>query len=469
MKAFERFNELMRSDSEVKNLLKLDNSIVSNMIKSHIIHIEDPHFKVPFNQVKMACLTSLGQFLETSSDKFQDSLQLLVSNLVPNLVHSKEAVASLALKLLDQVRVLYHADDLLPCIMKLNSNQPKLKLMVLEIMGSLAEYSHFYLSNQLQITAYIKKVLNMIKDSVRNKQLVEAANRAIEGARVVNSSGAANCILELPGTEKQLIKTLLSQTNSTQLEENIQALIKNRYEDVIEEVESEAESEEEAPLLNEQLVLIFTQLREDDYLKLDAYKSLREYLNTNMLDKKTLGYVLKVIYEGFEHESMAIREASIQCLSKLVGCYHLATYLKEVLLKVSHIYAWDESKLISEMDSCLDRILLRQDPNFVIPMICSLFTVLQSPCLQAYIGHLGNLVQVTNSIKAFIPKIMTTLHPVRFIQLLSDVHPEVRKSALLTMVEMQIVMGDEFEFYLQKLSEAHQKLLAIYVKKRLDS
>jgi len=415
MKAFERFNELMRSDLEVKNLLKLDNSIVSNMIKSHISHIEDPHFKVPFNQVKMACLTSLGQFLETSSDKFEDSLQLLVSNLVPNLIHSKEAVASLALKLLDQVRVLYHADDLLPCIMKLNSNQPKLKLMVLEILGSLAEYSHFYLSNQLQIAAYIKKVLNIIKDSLRNKQLVEAANRAIEGARVVNSSGVANCILELPGTEKQLIKTLLSQTNSTQLEENIQTLIKNRYEDVIEEVESEAESEEEAPLLNEQLVLIFTQLREDDYLKLDAYKSLREYLNTNILDKKTLGYVLKVIYEGFEHESLAIREASIQCLYKLVGCSHLATYLKEVLLKVSHIYAWDESKLISEMDSCLDRILLRQDPNFVIPMVCSLFTVIQSPCLQAYIGHLGNLVQVTNSIKAFIPKIMTTLHPVRSI------------------------------------------------------
>lgn len=415
MKAFEKFNELMRSDSEVQNLLKQDNSLASNMIKSHISHIEDPHFKVLFIQVKMACLTSLGQFLETSSDKFKDSLQLLVFNLVPNLVHSKEAVSSLALKLLDQVRVLYHADDLLPCILKLNSNQPKLKLMVLEIMGSLAEYSNFYLSNQLQITGYIKRILNIIKDSLRNKQLVEAANRAIEGARVVNSSGVANCILELPGTEKQLIKTLLSQTNSTQLEENLQTLIKNRYEDVIEEVESEAESEEEAPILNEQLVLIFTQLKEDDYLKLDAYKSLREYLNINMLDKKTLGYVLKVIYEGFEHESMAIREASIQCLYKLVGCSHLATYLKEVLLKVSHIYAWDENKLISEMDSCLDRILLRQDPNFVIPMICSLFTVLQSPCLQAYIGHLGNLVQVTNSIKAFIPKIMTTLHPVRYI------------------------------------------------------
>lgn len=417
----------------------------------------------------MSCLVSLGQFLEISNDRFKDHLQLLVSNLVPNLVHSKEAVSSLALKLLDQVRVLYHADDLLPCIMKLKFTQPKLKLMVLEIMGSLAEYSHYYLSNNIQVTAYIKRVLSIIKDSLRNKQLVDAANRAIEGLRTVNSTGVTNCILELPGTEKQLIKTLLSQSSSPQLEESLQNFIKNRYEDVIEEVESDAESEEEVPILNDQLVIIFTQLREDDYLKLDAFKSLKEYLNTNVLDKKTLGHVLKWIYDGFEHESMSIREASIQCLSKLIANQHLASYLKELLLKISHIYAWDESKLIYEMDSSLDRILLRQDPNFAIPLLCSLFTVIQSPCLEAYIGHLCNLVQVTSSIKAFIPKIMTTLHPVILIQLLSDITPEVRKNALLTLVEMQIVMGDEFEFYLQKLTESHQKLVTIYVKKRLNA
>lgn len=46
MKGFEKITELLRSDSEVQNLLKLDNSMASSIIKSHISHIEDPHFKV---------------------------------------------------------------------------------------------------------------------------------------------------------------------------------------------------------------------------------------------------------------------------------------------------------------------------------------------------------------------------------------------------------------------------------------
>ncbi|CDW90677.1 clip-associating protein [Stylonychia lemnae] len=130
-------------------------------------------------------------------------------------------------------------------------------------------------------------------------------------------------------------------------------------------------------------------------------------------------------------------------------------------------------------DQILDSLAKKCESQFLVQSICPLFAQIEPPKLQAIIRMVMNRVRIINTgeIEGEF-KIESYQHIAQnlvqmadyFYEIINNQNADVRKCTVFCLVEIQAIIGDDyFQAFTGKLNPSQQKLVDIYIKKRLDS
>jgi len=89
----------------------------------------------------------------------------------------------------------------------------------------------------------------------------------------------------------------------------------------------------------------------------------------------------------------------------------------------------------------------------------------EHPIVQILIKHISGIYNknVTDKTEALLPSLME-----KFKELFSHSNPEMRKSVVFCLVDLSFIFEDFVELYLKDLAASQQKLVSIYIQRRLE-
>ncbi|OMJ86770.1 hypothetical protein SteCoe_11624 [Stentor coeruleus] len=141
-------------------------------------------------------------------------------------------------------------------------------------------------------------------------------------------------------------------------------------------------------------------------------------------------------------------------------------YINDCLRIMSKGYYLDNRHILQTTEECMEELVMGLSASNIIPIIIQYVKNNDSPATQAFIRILTKIIIVTK------PTGLMGLMRIIINQMkdsLNHSNADVRKSVVFCLVEIQAMMQNEFTEYLEELTPSQQKLVTIYIQRRLSS
>jgi len=453
--------------------------LFEKLINTHIEHLRDSHFKVV-----TACLESSKVIIEMFPEKASFFLESLLPKLLDCFGDSKEGVSQAADDLLEIIIDIYIPEDLLTLLMRfqINEAKPKSKLKFLEFLTRLADLSEDYFESQLQVKSFVKKVANLAKDS-SSKPLLSQAVKALEGAKQKNQDLTLSSIVELPSREQEVVRKLAQEFGSdlsyhlkprtvhlqeeTKKPQEVTRRPQEASRRPLEETKNPQELARKPLQENNLLATLVSQASGSGAVKYDALKKVQGLLESSSpLWESNFEDFLKICTDSLQDPALSIRDCCLQVLKEL-GRRHpakVSQQLSPILEAITEGFNFEERHMYQATEESMEALLAQQSPRKVIPELVKLINQNDVPVLQALIRQLTEVIK--NSSGSVVVEFMRGIMD-QMKHCFNHSNADVRKSVVFCLVEIQAVIGSDFDIFLEELSPSQQKLVTIYIQRRM--
>ena len=167
-------------------------------------------------------------------------------------------------------------------------------------------------------------------------------------------------------------------------------------------------------------------------------------------------------------EDSALIEASVTTFQNILQrrkaiCLN---YLPDCLYIMSKGFSSESRHLSQVTEETIEEFVTDQPANVIVPVLIQSIKLSEVPAVQAFIRILTKVVIVTKAAQ-LLPLLRTVVNQMK--DSLNHSNADVRKSVVFCLVEIQGIIGNEFNPYLEELTPSQQKLVTIYIQRRLTS
>jgi vesicle coat complex subunit len=141
-------------------------------------------------------------------------------------------------------------------------------------------------------------------------------------------------------------------------------------------------------------------------------------------------------------------------------------YINDCLRIMSKGFYLDNRHILQTTEESMEELVMGLSASNIIPIVIQYVKTHDSPATQAFIRILTKIIMATN------PTGLMGLMRIIINQMkdsLNHSNADVRKSVVFCLVEIQVMMQVDFAEYLEELTPSQQKLVTIYIQRRLSS
>lgn len=425
------------------------------VLSSLLEHLADPHMKVIASSLK-----SLKSLIEAMPEQFSFALERLLPELIKCMGDARESICAEAQGVMEAILDLYMPEDLLTLMLKTNlEGTLKVKQKYLEFMMELSAQAEEFFESIANAKAFLKKSVLAIKDCIATKPLLQLAFTALRPLCAANSELVISYMLELPPDDLQLVRRAAREVKDP-LDAELNQIIASRQPPPPKRTVVQAVA-----------VSVYTQLSAGGASKMDALKQI-EALSTDI--KGNISYwnsSLPEVVEGLllvlKDDAFIVRDSAFKTIRNLArGCAEFSPYSQGLMEAVIQTFYSEDRQTIAGAEETLEQLLGMRPAKEILGVFISLIDKEEVPALQAILRLAVKTVRQLDAdlLLNQMGSLMTRLK-----QQINHVNADVRKSVVFVLVELHFVLAHEFTRYLEELSPSQQKLVGIYVERRLSS
>ena len=141
-------------------------------------------------------------------------------------------------------------------------------------------------------------------------------------------------------------------------------------------------------------------------------------------------------------------------------------WVPECLNIMSKGFYLDSRHLLQLTEETIEEFVVDQPCGAIVPVIIESIKLNEAPAIQAFIRILTKVVLAANA-NQLLPLLRVITNQMK--DSLNHSNADVRKSVVFCLVEVQGIIGNEFLGYLDELTPSQQKLVTIYIQRRMTS
>lgn len=120
--------------------------------------------------------------------------------------------------------------------------------------------------------------------------------------------------------------------------------------------------------------------------------------------------------------------------------------------------------MLQATEEAIEELINPHNPATLIPLLLQFTAKEEVPAIQAFIRQLTKAIKRCPSDKlSGMMRVLTDQMKDSF----NHSNADVRKSVVFCLVEIHYIVGDSFNAYLEELSPSQQKLVTIYIQRRI--
>ena len=448
------------------------------LIYTHLDHIAEANFKV-----SSSALSSLYVITDTFPEKISLALEKILPRLLISLSDPKETVSSVAMKVLELIIDIYIPEDLLALLLKYNSSElkPTTYLKFLEVLSMLAYSStEFFLLNS-NIKNYLNKLLFLFKEMPKGcgKDVLAAVEISFDK----NRNSSISILNDFSPYDLSIFRQLFKDFNS-KLEPIFREPVKETIRDSFKEPvlkETIKESSFREPIkestreISSKSMNFVSEIKKNSReevkttfpsSKQEALKKLQK-LNEEGDDfmwEKNFKDFLNICVECQNEPSLA--EATIKTLQSIFIKRRglCQSYVYECIFAVAKGFYTESRNIMQITEEIIEELVCSMNCTVIIPVLIQNIREQEVPAIQGFIRILTKVVTLAkpSNLMSIMRTIMNQMK-----DSLNHGNADVRKSVVFCLVEIQAVIKEDFNQYLEELTPSQQKLVGIYIQRRL--
>ncbi|CAG9333900.1 unnamed protein product [Blepharisma stoltei] len=458
LNSFERLAKQFKdTDRDVYiELLSNYQDLWEKFIMAHIEHINDSNFKV-----SVASLESLKTTVELFPEKVSFSLEKLIPKLIACMGDNNNNVSTKGNELIELILDIYIPEDLLTLLLRYSPAEmkPRTKAKLIEFYETLARSSTDFFSSQLNAKQFITRLIALLKDNT-NRQSIQQIVATIETSIEANPNTTLNAVADLPPQDLAFFRRCLQDVGSS-LEADIRAFM--RRSTPVENTKQEETKQ------NSAIKTIINQCQASGAVRYDGLKKIQKLNETNSdssIWTDNLGSIVKACLECLNDEALSIRDCALQVLKEIFRNHStgLADIIKECLTSLAKGFYFEERHMLQTTEEAIEELICTQNPSILIPILLEFIAKEEIPAIQAFIR------QLTKAVKRCPADKLSGLMRVVINQMkesFNHSNADVRKSVVFCLVEIHYILREGFDIYLEELSPSQQKLVTIYIQRRI--
>lgn len=452
LSAFENLKKKITEDIAVK-ILNSSKVLWDQLVSSHLEHIVETNFKVA-----ASALESLIVVTDTYPEKISLALERILPRLLICLSDSKDVISSAGSKLLDLIIDIYIPEDLLALLLKYTSQdlKPITYMKFVEVLTTLALSSTDFFSFNSNTKNYINKLIFILKEIPEN--CCRNVLRAIEISLDKSKNSSIAILNELPPSDFSLFKGLLQD-------------YKSKYESMFQETIKEVKREtiKQVPILEVKKPAPVT-IKEEIKLMGSKQESLKRIQKLNEEDdeiwEKNFDELINLCIECCLDDSLC--EATVATLQSIFNKHRTVCHkhIAECLAAISKGFYLDNRHMTQMTEESIENLVIGLPSNTVVPVLIQNIRNQDVPAIQGFIRILTKVI-MSSKPSSILPLMRTIMNQMK--DSLNHGNADVRKSVVFCLVEIQSLIQADFVSYLEELTPSQQKLVAIYIQRRLSS
>jgi CLIP-associating protein 1/2 len=180
--------------------------------------------------------------------------------------------------------------------------------------------------------------------------------------------------------------------------------------------------------------------------------------------KGYFGQILLVVLETLKDKAAPHRELSLHCIREMLKnqTEYFDDFIEIVLARILEA-CHDESREVSQAsDAAAEQFSLRIDPQKTLRVLSPFILTAEGTTLQVSIKMLSRLVGRVSygTLMGYIPQVLPGL-----FDAFKSPNADIRKAVVFCLVDIYMVLGDDFTPYLSELNTSQLKLVTIYINR----
>jgi hypothetical protein len=456
------FNEIY------SNIDYISKQTLQNLINLHINHISESYYF----KLTIAVIKNLIKFIYYLDDIFTtEQLQKITKYIVISLASDKEEVVNNAQNFYEILRKKVDSNIIIKPVIEIVKNQCEGEILstCLELLGFLVDLAVSTLSDQDYMNGFIKTLCDILcrengGNSIQSKvcDLLEGIYKKypkqfLSGFVNLNKTfdfKTFEYVLNIISNEKKIIYEYLASSLSSNYKININKPINKFSEQKM--ISKNSNSKISMPLCLSSNAEISTIAAQHDYssflsyLKSDPTANFENFLLS--LDK--------IKYESALQNLNHIKNLLLDDQAKNI----LDDSLQLLIEKIIFLYEKFYTEFSDILKDILSLIPDRLDKELYLQIIPEYLNPRQSPHLVQIL-----LVCVKNTINSIEPENLLLLLPSFIESIYSTLNhqiSDVRKIAVYLIVDLSMILGRDFDVYINQLNISQKNLINIYIKKK---
>eukprot|EP01028_Stygiella_incarcerata_P001847 TRINITY_DN13447_c0_g1_i1.p1 TRINITY_DN13447_c0_g1~~TRINITY_DN13447_c0_g1_i1.p1 ORF type:complete len:1399 (-),score=355.11 TRINITY_DN13447_c0_g1_i1:199-4395(-) len=186
--------------------------------------------------------------------------------------------------------------------------------------------------------------------------------------------------------------------------------------------------------------------------------------NTPSLWKGYFGQILLVVLETLKDDSAPHRELSLHCIREMLKNQtdYFDDFIEIVLARILEACHDESREVCQASDAAAEQFSLRIDPQKTLRVISPFILTSEGTTLQVSIKMLSRLVGRVSygTLMDYIPQVLPGL-----FDAFKSPNADIRKAVVFCLVDIYMVLGDDFTPYLSELNTSQLKLVTIYINR----
>lgn len=479
--AFEALKGKVVEENSVK-VVNVNKNLWDQLMVSHLEHLVETNSKV-----SSTALNSLFVIIDTYPEKVSLALEKMLPKLLICLSDNKDSVVESATKVMELIIDIYIPEDLLALLLKYTAQELKATTHIkfVEILAILASSSTEFFLMIGNIRAYVSKILMLTKETPKGfgRNLMQTLEISFEK----NRNGTINVVKELPSAELAIARVLMQENFSKYeplfKEAKVEArkpapvreeakspqIVAKREDFKVIQVTTEKEpkilsvqrEEPKAMILPKEEILT-AQSKPESLKRIQRQSEEQDDLTFEKNFVEAVGVCHSCLLEPSLGETAITTMQSILKRHLSLSQKHFSNYISSI----SKGFYSDSRHILQAVEECIEELISSLSPSQTIPVLLHHVKTQDVPAIQAFIRVLTKCI--TNS---QTPNILPQINPIfnQMKESLNHGNADVRKSVVFCLVEIQSTLQSDFGQYLAELTPSQQKLVTIYIQRKLSS
>ena len=507
---FGAFRELPRfcERSSVNEVLKSFDLLVNSFVD----HSNDAH-----HRVTQSALASLAAFLEVYGAQLEPHLDRIAPRVFMKLTDNKEATRDAALAVVQAIRQTYHPDQIVPWLLHvLDEPNPKIRLACLDyLLYIMPDCSEFF-SRAQNVKMTLVKAASLVPD--RNADLRRVAGKALAQLQAIDGDMFMNIVASLSLAEQNNVKRALEThvadfslefasflrqgqaPRGSPPKESVDAPVSRsppaeRSPPPVEPKGYAARYRDSKPASSPPQAVAATPAAPEamshaDSEMLDVVQPLMAALSSTQapgrgadprntaleqiadlshardpaLWSKFFGQILLLVLEVLKAPEPDTREAALTTVTAMLSNQRgqFMEYIEILMAKLLECCKDSSREVTKKAEVALESLVTTLEPQRSLQVLIPVIISEEAPVLQTSIRTLSKLVPRLEA--AVLQDALPSMLPGLF-EAFSNPNADVRKAVVFALVDMHMVLGEDFDAYLGPLNASQLRLVRIYINR----